>query len=91
MFARTHPEQANKLVRLNKSVLYNEVFVNAEIIDYGQLINSAGEILNYDRVTKNLIFLQITLLLCNLLNYVQQYLFVETKTKITNYLTTMTI
>ena len=42
----------NKLVRLNKAVLYNEEFVNAGIVDYGHLINSAGEILDYDGVTK---------------------------------------
>ena len=40
------------MVRLNKAVLYNEEFVNAGIVDYGHLINSAGEIFNYDRVAK---------------------------------------
>ena len=55
MFVRIHPEQiimANKLVRINKVILYNEEFVNAGIVDYGHLINSAGEILDYDRVTE---------------------------------------
>ena len=33
-------------------MLYNEEFVNAGIVDYGHLINSAGEILDYDGVTK---------------------------------------
>ena len=46
------PSWLNKLVRLNKAVLYNEEFDNAGIVDYGHLINSAGEILDYDRVTK---------------------------------------
>ena len=46
------PLWLNKLVRLNKTVLYNEVFVNAGIVDYGHLINSAGELLDYDGVTK---------------------------------------
>ena len=46
------PLWLNKLVRLNKAVLYNEEFVNPRIVDYGHLINSAGEILDYDRVTK---------------------------------------
>ena len=40
------------MVRLNKAVLYNEEFVNAGIVDYGHLINSAGEILDYDRDTE---------------------------------------
>ena len=42
----------NKLVRLNKAVLYDEEFVNTGIVDYGHLINSAGKILDYDGVTK---------------------------------------
>ena len=42
----------NKLVLLNKAVLYNEEFVNARIVDYDNLINSAGETLDNDRVTK---------------------------------------
>ena len=46
------PLWLNKLVRLNKAVLYNEVFVNAGIVNYGHLINSAGELLDYDGVTK---------------------------------------
>ena len=46
------PLWLNKLVRLNKAVLYNEELVNAGIVDYGHLINSAGEILDHDRVTK---------------------------------------
>ena len=41
------------MVRLNKAVLYNEEYVNdAGIVDYGHLINSAGEILDYDGVTE---------------------------------------
>ena len=40
------------MLRLNKAVLYNEEFVNAEIVDNGHLINSAGEILDCDRITK---------------------------------------
>ena len=32
--------------------MYNEEFVNAGIADYGHLINSAGEILDYDGVTE---------------------------------------
>ena len=32
--------------------MYNEEFVNAEIVDYCHLINSASEILDYDGVTK---------------------------------------
>ena len=46
------PLWLNKLVRLNKTVLYNEEFVNAGIVDYGHLINSAGELWDYDGVTK---------------------------------------
>ena len=46
------PLWLNKLVRLNKAVLYNEEFVNAGIVDYGHLINSAGEILDYGGVTE---------------------------------------
>ena len=46
------PLRLNKLVRLNKAVLYNEEFVNAGIVDYGHLINSAGELLDYDGVTE---------------------------------------
>ena len=46
------PLWLNKLVRLNKTVLFNELFVNAGIVDYGHLINSAGELLDYDGVTK---------------------------------------
>ena len=46
------PLWLNKLVRLNKAALYNEKFVNTGIVDYGHLINSAGEILDYDGVTK---------------------------------------
>ena len=46
------PLWLNKLVRLNKAVLYNEEFVNAGIVDYGHFINSAGELLDYDGVTK---------------------------------------
>ena len=42
----------NSLPKFTAAVLYNEKFVNAGIVDYGHLINSAGEILNYDRVTK---------------------------------------
>ena len=45
------PLLLNKLVRLNKAVLQKKL-VNASIIDYGHLINSAGEILDYDKVTK---------------------------------------
>ena len=48
------PFWLNKLVCSNKVVLYNEEFVNAGIVDYGHLISSAGEILNYDRVNKKL-------------------------------------
>ena len=47
---QSKPLWLNKLVCLNKAALYNEEFVNAGIVDYGQLINSAGEILDYDRV-----------------------------------------
>ena len=79
------------MVRLNKAVLYNEEFVNAGIVDYGHLINSAGELLDYDKVIENLIFLLITLPLLNLLNYVQQYLLAGKTTKIITYLITMTI
>ena len=39
----------NKLVRLNKAVLYNKEFVNAGILDYD---NSEGKILDYDRATE---------------------------------------
>ena len=46
------PLWLNKLVRINKAVLYNEKFVNAGIVDYGHLINLAGEILDYERVTE---------------------------------------
>ena len=46
------PLWLNKLVRLNKAVLYNEEFVNAGITDYGQFVNSVGEILDYDGVTE---------------------------------------
>ena len=46
------PLWLNKLVRLNKAVLYNEEFVNAGIIDYGHLVHSAGETLEYDKATK---------------------------------------
>ena len=42
------PLWLNKLVRLNKAVLYNEEFVNAGIVDCGHLINSASELLDYD-------------------------------------------
>ena len=42
------PFWLNKLVCSNKAVLYNEEFVNAGIVDYGHLINSAGEILDYE-------------------------------------------
>ena len=44
------PLWLNKLVRLNKAVLYNDKLAYGGIIDYGHLINSAGEILDYDRV-----------------------------------------
>ena len=46
------------MVRLNKAVLYNEEFVHVHtgIVDYGHLINSAGTILDYDRVTKKFDF-----------------------------------
>ena len=74
----------NKLVRLNKAVLYNEEFVNAGIVDYGHLINSAGEIFKkIDIPPDNSSSL-------NLLNYVQLY-FLAGKTKFINYLITMTI
>ena len=46
------PLWLNKLVRLNKAVLYNEEFVNAKIVDNGHLIDSVGEILDYDEVIK---------------------------------------
>ena len=55
MFVRTYPKQTlwlHKLVRLNKAVLYNKEFFNVRIVDYGYLIDSAGKILDYDRVTK---------------------------------------
>ena len=42
------------MVRFNRAVLHNKELVNAGIIDYGRLINSAGEILDYDRCTKKL-------------------------------------
>ena len=82
----------NKLVRLNKAVLYNEEFVNAGIVDYGHLINSAGEILDYDGVTEKFhIPRVITLPSLNLFKYVQQYLSARKTTKIINYLIIMTI
>ena len=63
------PLWLNKLVRLNKAVLYNEEFVNAGIVDYGHLINLAGEILDYDGVTikfdiplNNSFFIEFTIL-----------------------------
>ena len=46
------PLSLNKLIRLNKAVLHNEEFVNAGIVDYGHLINSAGEMLDYDGATE---------------------------------------
>ena len=42
------PFWLKRLVRLNKAVLYSEEIVIARILDYGYLINSAGEILDYD-------------------------------------------
>ena len=38
--------------------MYNEEFVNAEIVDYCHLINSASEILDYDGVTKKFYILR---------------------------------
>ena len=73
------------------------------MIDFGHLIYSAGEIMDYNRVTEKFdippitlllmssIFLPITLLLLNLLNYAQQYLLAGKKKKITNFFTTMTV
>ena len=46
------PLWLNKLVRLNKAVLYNKEFVKPGIIDCGHLINSIGEVLDYDRFTE---------------------------------------
>ena len=72
----------NKLVRLNKAVLYNEELINVGIFDYDHLINSAGEILNYDGVTKKFDLSLITLLSLNFLNYLQQYLLAGHKQKL---------
>ena len=44
----------NKLIRLNKTALYNEEFVNAGIIDCGCLINSTGKLVDYDRVANKI-------------------------------------
>ena len=81
-----------KLIRLNNAVLYNEVFVNAEIVDYGHLINSTGEILDYYRATEkfgippnNSSFIELSKL-CAALSSCW-----EKNPKIINYLITMTI
>ena len=84
------PLWLNKLVRLNKAVWYNEEFVNVGIVAYGHLINSAGEILDYVRVTEifdilpnNTSFIEFTKL-CAALPCCWK------KTKLINYLITMT-
>ena len=48
------PLMLNKMIRLKKASLYTVEFADAEIIDYDHLLNSAGEMLDYDRVTKKL-------------------------------------
>ena len=51
-FIRNKPLWLNQLVRLNKAVLYNEELVYAGIVDYCHLSKSAGEMLDYDKVTE---------------------------------------
>ena len=76
MFVRTRPEQTillNKLVRLNKAALYDEEFVNAEIKDCGHFINSASEILDYDRDTEKISIRPNDSSFNEFTKYVQQY------------------
>ena len=49
----------NTFVCLNKAALYNKVFIHKGINDFSHLMNLAGEIMNYDYVSKKFTFLPI--------------------------------
>ena len=76
---KNKPLWLNKLVRSNKAVLYNEELANAGIVECGHLINSAGEILDYDRVTNNFdifsnnsSFIEFTKLCASILSWLEE-------------------